>query len=463
MTDQGSNEPATEGPSARPRPKKGPRHWFRDGVLRRTFGNAGRLLGGKTVAGLFGLGCITLAARDLGPEQFGALILIHTYVLVVSGVVKFRSWQAVIKFGADCLGPERRSDFHKLLKFTTLLDASSSVIGAVTAVLLAPLVGDWFGWSAETTALATAYGWLILFMIEATPTGVLRLFDRFNVIAVQSTVTPFIRLVGVTAAYFADAGLAEYVVIWFVSAAVGRLVLLVMGWAELRRQNLLAGLNFGVSALSEPHRGLWKFVWFTNFNASLGLMLGHVTTLAVGSVLGSADAGLFKIARDFAGVLGKPAQLLTQAIYPELARLWSDGNRKAAGKLILRSGLVAGAGATGVLAAILVLGEPLLSLTVGDAYLGAFGILLLLVVAKTISVYGFPLTPAMYAMGRPGLLLRINVILTLLYLPLLIGCLEVLGRVGAGAATVVWAFFTFAVTAMTVARLLRRGPAPTAT
>jgi O-antigen/teichoic acid export membrane protein len=207
---------------------------------------------------------------------------------------------------------------------------------------------------------------------------------------------------------------------------------------------------------------LWKFVWYTNFNASLGLTLGHVTTLLVGSVLGAADAGLFKIAREFSSVLGKPAQLLTQAIYPDLSKLWRDGERTSAGKLVLRSGLIAGAAATGVLALIMVVGEALLSLVVGDAFLGAYAIMVLLVSAKAVSVFGFPLTPAMYAMGRPGLLLRINVVLTLLYLPLLIGLLGLMGRTGAGAATLIWATLTFVVTALVVARLLRRRPAPAA-
>ncbi len=454
-------EPGSDGPDPAQRPPR-LRRWFKEGgVLRRTFGNAGRLLGGKAVAGVLGLACVALAARALGPEQFGALVLIHTYVLVVSGVAKFRSWQAVIRYGAEYTEPGRRGDFQKLIKFTTLLDLGSSVAAALAAVLLAPVVGRWIGWDSETTSLAVTYGWLILFMVEATPTGVLRLFDRFNLLAFQSTITPFLRFLGVVVVFFSGAGLAEFLVVWF-AAAAGRLALLVMGWAELHRQNMIAGMGKDFTALTAPHKGLWKFVWYSNFNASLGLTLGHVTTLVVGSVLGAADAGLFKIAREFSSVLGKPAQLLTQAIYPDLSKLWSGGDRRSAGKLVVRSGLVAGAGATGVLVLIVLTGEALLSLVVGNAFLGAYGVMVFLVSAKAISVFGFSLAPAMYAMGRPGLLLRINVITTLMYLPLLIGLLDVMGRTGAGAATFIWAFVGFVATAMVVARLMGRRPARSA-
>ena len=99
---------------------------------------------------------------------------------------------------------------------------------------------------------------------------------------------------------------------------------------------------------------------------------------------------------------------------------------------------------------IVFLGQSLLALIVGDAFIGAYVILTFLVFAKTVSVFGFPLTPAMYAMGRPGLLLRINVVLTLLYLPLLYGMLDVYGRNGAGVARIAFSVAAVVLTAIVV-------------
>jgi len=386
----------------------------------------------------------------LGPEQFGTLVLIHTYVLVVAGVVKFRSWQAVIRYGAGCLAPERKGDFQKLLKFTTLLDFGSGIVGALVAFAFAPVAGKWMGWDADTTALATSYGWLILFMIEATPTGVLRLFDRFNLLAFQSIVTPFLRLVGVTAAYFAGAGLAEFVVVWFVSAAAGRLVLLVLGWAELVRQKMLAGIDFSVSGLSKPHKGLWRFVLFTNFNASVELIVGHATTLVVGGVLGTAEAGLFKIAQEFTKALAKPTQLLAQTVFPDIAKLWAEGKDRKVGKLVLRAGLVAGCAATGIFAFLAAFGEQILELTVGPEYLAAFGVMVLLALSKALSVFGFPLTPALYAMGYAGQVLRIRIMIALVYIPILFILLNEMSVAGAGVARIAFTLATVVFTAIVV-------------
>lgn len=462
MTDQGSDEPGAMTAT----PKKPTRlgRWFKEGgVMRRTFSNAGRLLSGKAVAGLLSLGCIALAARALGPEQFGVLILIHTYVLVVSGIVKFRSWQAVIRYGAACLGAERREDFQKLIKFTSLLDVGSSVLGAVVAVLFAPLVGGWLGWDAETSRLAASYGWLILFMVEATPTGVLRLFDRFNLLAVQSTITPFLRLLGVVAVYLAGAGLAEFLCVWFIAAATGRLVLLVMGWAELRRQNMTAGLGRGFSGLTKPHEGLWKFVMFTNFNASVELIVGHATTLAVGGVLGAAEAGLFKIAQEFSKVLAKPTQLLAQSAFPDIAKLWAQGKDRQVGKLVLRSGLVFGCAATGILVVLTAFGDQFIYWTVGPDYLAAFNVMVLLALSKAVGAFGFPLTPTLYAMGRAGQVFRIRIMTAIIYLPALFFLLELIGGIGAGVARISFSVITVLWTGIVVKLAIdgRLAPVPT--
>jgi len=53
------------------------------GALGRTFANAGKLLGGKAAAGLIGLVYLSLAARTLGPTDFGLLVSVNFYALLV--------------------------------------------------------------------------------------------------------------------------------------------------------------------------------------------------------------------------------------------------------------------------------------------------------------------------------------------------------------------------------------------
>jgi len=422
-------EDSPRGPAALPI-----RKWFDDGFLARIFRNAGALLGGKAVAGVLSLGTLAVTARGLGPELFGTLILIHSYIKLVGGLTKFQSWQAVIHYGAASLEAKRVEDLRGLIKFTTALDLASALIGMAIAMGLAGLAGGWLGWGEETTSLVMLYSLLIAVTIKATPIGVLRLFDRFKLIALQSPLSPAVGLIGVGLAYAWDGGLSAYLAAWFAAGLVESAALVILGWRELARQNLLRGLNFSLRGLVDPHPGLWRFVWATNIFTSLSAASSHLVTLVLGWLLGPAAAGLFKIAHQFASVLVVPAAALRRTIYPEFAKLAAKGEPRHLRKLMLRAGLISGSVAVIVVLVIAAIGEPLIRLIVGEAYAAAAELLILLAAGSAVLLYGFALEPVFFALGRPGIMLRLGVITAALNLVLIFLLVAQYGLIGAGVA-----------------------------
>ena len=410
------------------------RGWFDDGFLHRIFRNAGALLGGKAVAGALSLGTLAVTARGLGPELFGALILIHSYVKLVGGLTKFQSWQAVIHYGAASLEKEAPKDLQGLIKFTTALDLASAVIGMAIAMGLAGLVGARLAWSEDMVSLVMVYSLLIAVTIKATPIGVLRLFDRFKLIAMQTPLSPTVGLIGVSLAYALDGGLVAYLAAWFAAGMVESAALVALGWRELGRQGLLSGLNLSLRGLSKPHAGLWRFVWAANVFASLSAASSHLITLLLGWLLGPMAAGLFKIASQFASVLVAPATILRRAIYPEFAKLAAKNDPALVRTLMLRAGLISGSVAVVVVLALAVIGEPLIRLIVGEAYVAAADLLVLLAAAAAVMVYGFAIEPVFFALGKPGIVLRLSIIVAALNLVLIFFLVAEYGLIGAGVA-----------------------------
>ncbi|MEQ8736014.1 MAG: lipopolysaccharide biosynthesis protein [Rhodospirillaceae bacterium] len=409
--------------------------WFSDLVFRRVFKNAGFLLSGKTATGVLGLAYLGLAARGLGIEQFGLLVLVQTYVQVITGLSTFHSWQAVIRYGAISTQTDDTRGFQSLISFTTLLDVAGVVLGATVAWFAAPLVGPYLGWSGEIIAYAQPYSLLILFTIVATPTGLLRLYDRFDILAWQVIITPALRLIGVAIAVLLDAPLWAYLLAWFVAGVIGGLILVGLGWREGVKQGRLTNMRWSLGGVTRTHAGIWGFCLASNFHSSLQMVTGHMSTLLVGAVATPAAAGLFKVAREVATALTKPAELLTQSIYPEFARLGSTGNWADFGGLIRRAALLAGGVGLGILALIALLGDHLLALIFGPDFAAAYGVLVLLVAAATLTIAGFSFDPALYAMGRPSVPLRVNaVVVFCVYVPLLILLTQTLGPIGAGVA-----------------------------
>ena len=68
-----------------------------DGMVRRIYGNLGKLMGGKAVAGLVSLAYMVIALRALGVRDYGVLILVHTYTITVGGLTQRIGRDAVVR------------------------------------------------------------------------------------------------------------------------------------------------------------------------------------------------------------------------------------------------------------------------------------------------------------------------------------------------------------------------------
>jgi len=433
------------------------RHWFADGVFRRIFKNMGLLLGGRAAMGVFSLASLSLTAHGLGVEQFGIVILVQTYVLVITGLTTFQSWQAVIRYGAISIEKGDRDSFQGLVKFTTVLDVAGVIAATLIAYFAAPYVAPYVGWSDEVVSYAQPYSLLALFSIVATPTGILRLYDRFDLLAIQSTMTPALRLVGIAVAVFTDAPLWGYLLAWFIGGVLGGLGLVWLGWREAKRRGQMEGLTLSFHNIAAPHPGIWKFCFASNLHSSLQLVTGHLATFLVGLVSTPSAAGLFKIGRDIATVLSKPAEVATQSVYPEFARLNSQGSWSDFARIIVRASAIGGGAGLVILIVVALIGKPFLAIFFGEEFRAAYGVLMMLVAAAAVTVAGFPIDPALYAMGRPGIALRVYTgAIFLVFVPLLLVWTPQFGPTGAGAASLAASIVTLIVTALVVAAQLRR-------
>ena len=411
------------------------RSWFRDTVFRRIFANAGLLLSGKTVTGFLGLGYISLSAHGLGLHDFGLLVLVQTYVQVIVGLTTFHSWQAVIRYGTISLEQSDNVAFQKLIQFTSLLDVVGVCIGFVIAWFIAPFLGPYLGWNDQIISYAQFYSILILFTIVATPTGLLRLYDRFDILAWQVTIIPGLRLIGVGLAVYFDKPIWAYLLAWFVAGVLGGLILVFLGWREGFTRGNLRQMSLSMRGVIRTNRGIVGFCFASNFHSSLQIVTGHMATLLVGLLVTPGAAGLYKAGREVATALTKPAELLTQSIYPEFARLGATGNWTAVWALIRRAETLSAIVGIAIFLGVFSFGQPFLMFFFGADFAQAYAVLVLLVAAASITIAGFGFDPALYAMGLPSVSLRVNALAVfLVYLPALVVLTQMYQEVGAGIA-----------------------------
>lgn len=410
------------------------KHWFSDGVFRTIVRNASYLGSSKLVGALLGLIALACAGRGLTPALFGTLVIIHSYANGVGALVKFQTWQFIVRYGTPALGRDDVAEFRDVTGFAFGLDLASGLIGLAGGLVLLPFLAEWFGIPAEDVKLAMLYCTLIPTMTAATPTGILRVLDRFDQIAVQQMVTPALRALGGVISYFGGFGFAGFVMTWYLADLLGDLCLWFMSVQELRRRDIHGALRPGLLGPGRRLAGAWDFVWTTNFAHSIWAAWGPVSNLIVGALLGPTSAGLFKIAATFFDSASKPADLMSRSFYPEIMRL--DPTSRHPWQLAIRSALISGGIGFVILLAVILGGEPVIGLVFGKRYVEAYDLLQLMTASLIVTMASFPLESLLYMAGRQRSALVAEGTAAAGYAVLLFVLIHLFGITGAGLAYV---------------------------
>jgi O-antigen/teichoic acid export membrane protein len=387
------------------------RHWFKDRHFKSLLKNSSYLVVSKAIAAVAALATLAFAGRSLGVVMFGMLILITSYAKAASGLSKFQSWQLIVRYGGQALGSGETDEFKASTGFAFALDVVSGFGGMILAILLLPLLGGLFGITDQYLLVAMVYCTLLPTMGAATPVGVLRSLDRFDLISWQGTTYPIARAILSGIAWQMDAPFEAFVAIWYVTDLGGDLYLWFLAWRELRRRDLLQGIRPTLKPDKLP--GAWRFAIHVNLTSSLTAAWGPIARLVVGGLVGPAGAAIYRIAASLADSAQKPADLLGKVYYPEVVRM--DLKSKKPWKLMLRGTVLATAvGVIGVLV-LLVAGRPLIDALFGSEFLPAYPVLLVLMAVPLLAMISFPLVPMLYALDRPDAPLNARLIGTILY------------------------------------------------
>ena len=184
----------------------------------------------QVVAAICGSRRLRFAGRGLGVILFGTLILITSYVKAVSGIAKFQSWQLIVRYGGHgvahgdpgafqgrhrlCLRARRGERHRRHARRRVIAAAVHRHIGSASA--------------ANICGSAMLYCTLLPTMSSATPDGVLRVLDRFDLISWSGTRDPDLPARSSPASRSPLARRSPvYVAIWFVTDLARRSLYLV--------------------------------------------------------------------------------------------------------------------------------------------------------------------------------------------------------------------------------------------
>jgi O-antigen/teichoic acid export membrane protein len=370
-------------------------------MIRRALQNTGWLMGARGINAVLSLFYLALATRALGLEGFGRFVLAVTFAQAITGLASFQTWQAVVRWG------QREEMVEDAVGFAIALDLLSILAGAIAAAALLWLAGDWLPIPQELRVAAFGFTLASLLAIRSTPTGILRLHDRYAKGASADAVTPVVRVVGAGLAALLAPSVPAFLMAW----GVAELATAATYWLYAMRVQPIRPHCISLVRLPRAAAGGWGFVWGTSLSGVLLIASRQILVLLVGAFGGAALAGIYRVAAQLGEGLLKLAQAILRATYPELVR-----NPAAAPQIALRIGRIALM--TGIAATLLgaLGGRWLIGLVAGPDYLAAYVPMILLSAAAAIELSGATLEALLVSRGHAlrNVLLRAGPTLTAL-------------------------------------------------
>ena len=398
-------------------------------MIRRALTNTGWLMGARGINAVFSLGYLALATRALGLEDFGNFILVTAFAQAIAGLTSFQTWQAVVRWG------QKRETVQDAIGFAVALDLLTLAAGAALAALMLGLAGDWLPVPRELRGETFALTAVWLLAIRSTPTGILRLHDRYAKAALADSVTSIVRLAGAGIAVLVSPTIPAFLLAW----GAAELATAAAYWFYALQQERLPLRAVSLTRLPRAERGAWSFVWGTGLSGLLLVASRQLIVLLVGALGGAALAGIYRVAAQLGEGLLKLAQALLRATYPELVRD-PDSARHVAAR-IARIALFTGAGsvALGALA-----GHWVIVAVAGREYTAAYAPMIVLGAAAAVELAGAAIEALLVARGhalRNFMLRAVPTALAVAALPLVVPWA---GAIGAAVAVLAASTLTVA-------------------
>ena len=342
-------------------------------VARQTFW-MGSITGVEVVRGL---AQVSITARILGPEGFGALAVIVAVSALIHGLVGLPGGDTVTTFVTRSVTEGRREEAGAILRLTMVVSQGLSLAAYAIIVALALTSSSLLGISDTHVNALLLYGLLGVSLATGSEAlAVLRLADRMNlglVITVAATLTSLGLIV---LAWRTDGGLPAVVTAYVAAAVVNGIGMFAAAVASARK----AGADGFLTSLSlRAPSDVVRFQFGTFARTKLGALVQNLDSVLMAQFAAQADVGIYRAARQIADMARRPFQLIRFGVQPEYSRQWYSGEGTELRRSFRRFAIVSVSLAAVGFALLAILHKPIIGLVLGDGFAEASSPLLIMI------------------------------------------------------------------------------------
>lgn len=415
------------------------RNRFGNFLVRGTRGRliaVGHLLSGNFLNALIMLVSVAMAARSLGPATYGVMVLVLSYNRVVERILRFESWQPLIRFAVEEEAKGSPQRMQRLYCYGLMLDIGAAALAAFTAVALALLFGPLFGLKPLHVELVAIYSVATLFNVAGVPTAALRLSGQFKMLAYAQVSGNILRILLAFACMMMGSGVVGFMVAWTISQALGSVLVFCVGFRALRQMKIPNPFRAPLRGLTKDFPGFFSFACSTNLSLTLRVITTEADSLFVGAVAGTSAAAVYYLAKRIAKVATQVGAQVQAVVYPDVARMWANGNIRNFRAATLQVQMALAAVGFAMLAGAWLLGPLLIRVGPGVAYQETYILLLTQLVAVMLMLHAAPSRSAMLAMNQSWKVLAISAFGTALFVAVAAYTVPRYGAIGGNMAHV---------------------------
>lgn len=389
---------------------------------------------GISVLGLVSLG---LTARTLGPAALGYLAMIEAYTRLTARFLHVEPWQAAVFYGTQALEDRDAPRFGRLMSLSLWADLAGGLLAGSVAILLAGPAARWMGMPAEDGVLMLAVSSAAL-ILAPRPTGIaaLRIYDRFDILAMTDAGTALLRMTLIALAWLAGADLWAFVLILAVVTLADGLLPMVMALREMRRHgHRLAAIRPSAALAENP--GFLALLWNSNLNVMLRQMTQRLDIILLAPMLPAAAIGFYQLARRIGEAALRIGRPFSQVVYPELTRMVARNQVAKLGRFVAMATLGLIAAEVAGLAVVIANMQAILVNVFGPGFEDAVPVVTVQAIAVAFYLAGMMFGPAMLAIGLARALSRVTLLTTIIFFAILVPMTRAMGIEGAAATHLV--------------------------
>jgi O-antigen/teichoic acid export membrane protein len=398
-----------------------------------------------------------ITARALGTDDYGRVALVTAAVWMVKQFVDLRTWEGVTRYVTMFVEEGRPGLALATLKFAVIAESCVAVVSYALAVAVSGIVASRYLRAPELQGAITLYALTLLTSaFDAVARAVLRVFDQFRDLAVQTVIGSLGGLGIMILALAIQRSVPAVLTANLVSDLAEAALLGGLALRQVQKRLWPARADAGLSLLRPHLRPLLKFMGQTALRATLK-MNRHLDTLVIGHFRSPTEVAYYRAARRLATAFDDLSNPFYFAIFPELSRVWAK-TRSEFPRVVMRTAITALRVALPGTVLLILLAPALVRGLMGSPFEPAVAPFRLLMIGVGVTTATFWGTPVALSSGRPGLATGAVALGVLTNITLLLLLVPAHGTTGAAIATIGGAVAYAGVVGMFLPSMLRQRP-----